>query len=65
MTIDKLVFFDLETGGLDPKRHPITEIGAIAVFTESLQAIEELHYRVLFDPNECDPKALSINKYDA
>lgn len=27
----RLVFIDLETGGLDPQRHPITQIAAIAV----------------------------------
>jgi DNA polymerase III epsilon subunit-like protein len=27
----KTVYFDLETAGLDPKRHPIIQIAAIAV----------------------------------
>ena len=27
----KLVFFDLKTGGLDPQKHAITQLAAVAV----------------------------------
>ncbi len=61
---DRLIFFDLETGGLDPKTRPITEIGAVAVSARTLEPVETFHMRVSFDPKEADPKSLSISKYD-
>ncbi len=38
-TESHLVLFDLETAGLDPKRHPIIQIAAIAV-DENLSPVE-------------------------
>ena len=37
----RLVFFDLETGGLDPKRNPIIQLAAVAVDSH-LEVIEAL-----------------------
>lgn len=61
----KVVFFDLETGGLDSQRHPIIELAAVACDDQGFEPIEEFHQRVAFDPRRADPEALRINNYDA
>ena len=57
------VFFDLETGGADPSRHPITQIAAVAV-DEHLNELESFECKVRFDESAADPKALELNHYD-
>jgi DNA polymerase III epsilon subunit-like protein len=50
----KLVFVDVETGGLDPKVHGITEIAAVAFdFDPQNPFLEKLHaaFQVLVRPN--------------
>lgn len=59
----RLVFFDLETGGLDPSRHPIIQIAACAV-DEQLLALEWFEAKIAFDMNAADPEALLKNSYD-
>lgn len=61
--IDRLIFFDVETGGGDPKLHPLTEIGAIACCSQSLRIVDEFHEHILFDPRDCDPRFYSDRKY--
>jgi DNA polymerase III epsilon subunit-like protein len=60
----RIVFFDLETGGLDFRVHPIIQIAAIAV-DERLQEIERFERKLKFDVNTADPEALRSNHYDA
>lgn len=60
----RLVFFDLETGGLDPAKHPIIQIAAIAV-DEKLQELAEFEAKILFKVENADPQALAINSYNA
>lgn len=60
----KRVFFDLETGGIDPKRHPIIQIAAIATDAE-LNELESFECKLRFNANECDPKALEANCFNA
>lgn len=57
------VYFDLETGGLDRLKNPIIQIAAIAVGPDGAE-LETFHQRVLFEPLDCDPKALEINHYE-
>ncbi|QEG36240.1 3'-5' exonuclease [Bythopirellula goksoeyrii] len=65
LTAERLVFVDLETGGLHVEAcHPVIQIAAIAVDAESLSEIESFEMNVEFDPAMCDPKALGINKFD-
>lgn len=59
----RLVFFDLETGGLDWTRHPITQIAAIAV-DEQLNELGTFEAKVDFDIATADPKALEANNFD-
>jgi DNA polymerase III epsilon subunit-like protein len=58
----KLLFVDLETGGLDPKKHPITQIAAIAV-NEELEAIEAFEVKVRFDERKANADSLRKNHY--
>lgn len=55
------VYFDLETGGLEP-HHPIIEAAFIAVDRDWREQAE-LHLRLQFDEAACDPEALAMNHY--
>lgn len=59
----RLVFLDLETGGLDPSRHPITQIAAIAV-DERLNELETFEAKIDFDMAAADQEALLKNNFD-
>ncbi len=59
----RIVFFDLETSGLDPLVHPITQIAAVAV-DEQLNELESYECKVMFYDKMCDEKALALNGYD-
>jgi DNA polymerase III epsilon subunit-like protein len=60
--MSKLVFIDIETGGLDSARHPIIQIAAIAFDTET--AVEcpggNFECKVKFREELCDPEALAL-----
>jgi DNA polymerase III epsilon subunit-like protein len=55
----KSVFIDLETAGLNPKRHPIIQIAAIAV-DDHLEPVEAFEAKVRF--KECDANRNSLRK---
>lgn len=58
----RTIYFDLETGGLDPSRHPITQIAAIAV-DEQLNELAAYEAKVDFDMDLADPEALAVSSY--
>src|SRR6266404_4509465 len=58
----KTIFFDLETGGLHPKRHPILQLAAIAV-DDDLEPIEIFEAKVRFDEREANRNSLRKNHY--
>lgn len=58
---ERLVFVDLETGGLLPWR-PIIQIAAIAV-SSSLRELEVFESKIMFQKRFVDPKALRKNSY--
>lgn len=65
MSRDRIVVFDVETGGLDPDRHPIIQFAGVAVdVTDRWKELEALELKIQFDANAADPKALEINRYD-
>ena len=57
------VFFDLETGGLDPNEHPIIQIAAVS-FDDQWQQLERFEVKLQFDEADCDPDALKKVHYD-
>lgn len=59
-----LVFGDLETGGLNPKRHPIIQLAAIAVNGESLATLETIEIKIAFDEARANKHAIRKNSYD-
>jgi len=65
VSAQRLVFFDLETGGLDYRRHPITKFAAVAVEVPSWKVVDELEVKVKFDVEKASPEALAMNGYDA
>ena len=58
---ERLVFFDLETGGLETWR-PIIQIAAIAVASDGSE-LETFEAKLRFDEAVADPKALRKNHY--
>jgi DNA polymerase III epsilon subunit-like protein len=60
--VTRLVFFDLETGGPDPKRHPIIQLAAIAV-DESFEVLEAFEAKVSFDAKRANAYSLRKNHY--
>ena len=63
---ERIVFFDLETGGLDPARHPIIQLAAVATDArDGLRELGAIELKVKFDPAAADPEALAGNSYDA
>jgi DNA polymerase III epsilon subunit-like protein len=60
---DRLVVFDLETGGLDPLRHPVVQVAMIAL-DGSWREVDHLEVKVQFDVSKVDPEALARNSYD-
>lgn len=61
MKATTIVYFDLETGGTDVKRHPIIQVGAAAVRDGDI--VSTFERKLQFDPAQCDPEALVINGY--
>jgi DNA polymerase III epsilon subunit-like protein len=60
---ERLVFVDLETGGLETWR-PIIQVAAIAV-TSSLREIDSFESKLRFESRFIDPKSLRKNNYSA
>lgn len=54
------VFFDFETGGLDPK-HPNIQLGAVAL--RDWQEVDAFEAKIAFDAATADPEALALNHY--
>lgn len=58
----RLIFFDLETGGPDPRRHPIIQLAAIAV-DQGLEVLEAFEAKILFNPKGANAYSLRKNHY--
>jgi DNA polymerase III epsilon subunit-like protein len=57
------VYFDCETGGLQPT-HPIIQLAAVAVEENTWEELAHFEAKLLFDESEADAEALKINHYD-
>lgn len=66
-TSRQMIFFDLETGGLKIGTHPVIQIAAIAaaVTPNGFEIGRTFERKLLFNVEECDPRALEINSFDA
>lgn len=60
----RVVYFDLETGGLDCRIHPIIQVAAVVV-DDTYAAVEEFERKLEFKMSSATPEALEINSYDA
>jgi DNA polymerase III epsilon subunit-like protein len=58
----RLVFCDLETAGLDPKRHAIIQLAAVAV-DETLEVVEAFEAKVRFNERRANKNSLRKNHY--
>jgi DNA polymerase III epsilon subunit-like protein len=58
----KIVFFDLETAGLDYRRHPIIQIAAIAVGPD-LVPLDTFEVKIRFDLAKANRNSLRKNHY--
>jgi DNA polymerase-3 subunit epsilon len=57
-----LIFVDLETAGLNPTKHPIMQLAAIAV-DEQLSPVEAFEVKVQFDSRRASKASLRKNHY--
>lgn len=60
---EKVVVFDVETGGTNPAVHPITQFAAIAV-NEQWEEVASVNFLLRFNEADCSPEALEIQGYD-
>ncbi|MEX2171073.1 MAG: 3'-5' exonuclease [Pirellulales bacterium] len=58
----RLIFFDLETGGIDPKCHPIIQLAAVAI-DEQLEVLEAFEAKIKFNPRQAKAHSLRKNHY--
>lgn len=58
----RLIFFDLETGGIDLKRHPIIQLAAVAV-DQRLEVLEGFEAKIQFDSRRANSHSLRKNHY--
>ena len=58
-----MIFFDLETGGLEDY-NPDIQIAAVAAGKDWTE-IETFERKIRFNASDCDSKALELNHYDA
>lgn len=61
---NEIVFFDLETGGLDETKHPIIQFAGIAVGA-GWEELETLELKIQFDTISADAEALKVNGWTA
>ncbi len=64
MTASRLAFFDLETAGLNRKRHPIIQVAAIAV-DRTLEPVEAFEAKIQFDHRRANKSSLRKNHFHA
>ncbi len=57
-----VVFFDLETGGLDLDKHPVIQMAAIVV--TDWREVLSFERKLEFDVECCEEEALEMNSYD-
>lgn len=60
--MQKVIFFDIEAAGNDPKRHPIIQLAAIAV-DERLEMLEAFEAKLRFHPRTAKAASLRKNHY--
>ena len=58
----KLVFIDIETGGLNPTRHPIIQLAAVATDAR-LNELELLEIKIQFPEQNATRASLRKNHY--
>lgn len=65
--VTKFVSIDLETGGLDPRLHPITEVGMVIEkpLGKGGFVTEEVTFSLPFARGDCEEDALRIQRYDS
>lgn len=60
----RIVVFDLETTGIDPKDHSPVQIAAVALDGETLAELEAFEVKVRFERDRADARALELNSFD-
>jgi DNA polymerase III epsilon subunit-like protein len=59
----RIVFYDLETSGLDRGRHEIIQIGAVAV-DRNFREMGRFERKLKFNRERASPEALNLNSFD-
>lgn len=61
--MNHIVFFDLETSGLDPQVHEIIQIAAVACKLPDLEIVDEFEVKVRFDTSKME--SAGHNRFDS
>lgn len=62
---DRIIFIDLETGGLDPDKHQIIQFGGVACEKkQGFPIVEEHEVKIQLQPGRYTREALDMNSYD-
>ncbi len=61
---NRIVFVDVETSGVSPKKHEIIQLAAVRV-NPSFSGYRTFEVKLQFDHAKADPQALAMNSYDA
>lgn len=61
---DTIVIFNVETSGMDIRRHEIIRVAAAAYSISRWKVINTFDQKIEFDLERADPKSLEINGYD-
>lgn len=61
----QIVFFDLETSGLDPMCHEVIQLAAIAIeeVGDGFRVLDKFERKLRFDVSAASPEALAVNSY--
>lgn len=62
--INSFIFLDFETGGLDPRKHAVTEIAAVAIKGDTLEKIDMVSTTIQpYGDYTYDPEAMKYSGY--
>lgn len=64
MPADTLTIFDIETSGLDSKRHEIVQFAACAYSISRGEILDTFEEKLQFNVAAAEPKALEVNGYN-
>jgi len=60
----KIVWIDTETGGLDPMKHQLIQVAAIATTFDTLEEVDRMEVKLKLELDRTTEEALKLNSFD-